>query len=189
MREKAPGVAVDSSEDPRDSRNDGPAGEAQAQDDERVRNEILKARVARLIRRLQSNPTEAGQAFRELWEVKRELIPALVREVENATPSALRELQILVVDTARFAEVDPSEEHVLTYRIPGMGDCAYDDIAAGPVPKGYRVKLTRYARFPVGVVIRAGLINRFRSKDYPRRPDDHLVVWWMDFYRRVAESL
>ena len=149
-----------------------------------------RARLLPYLRPLQRNEEEAEKAFRALWSIPKPLIPALIGEVHNRSPSALRELQVLVLDEKRFTAVDAEGQQVLAYRIPGMGDCPFDTIAAGPVPKGIRVKLSRSSGFTVGEVVRAALINRFRSKDQPPElGHSHLETWWRQYYRRVRSTL
>ena len=145
--------------------------------------------VADLLLRLQSTPEEAGKAYREIWEAPRSLIPKLIPEVANERPSALRELAVLVLDKD-FAQVD-SKDGTVVYDIPGMGKVKYDDIVVGKAPRGLKVILRRLERpFPVGAVLRAGLLNRFRSTDYPGGSDvSDPVGWWQRFYDRARAKL
>jgi len=145
--------------------------------------------VADLILRLQATPEEAGKAYRQIWEAPRPLIPKLIPEVANDAPSALRELAVLVLDKD-FAQVD-SKDGSVAYDIPGMGKVKYDDIVVGKAPRGLKVILRRLEKpFPVGAVIRAGLLNRFRSTDYPGGSDvSDPVGWWQRFYDRSRAKL
>jgi hypothetical protein len=147
--------------------------------------------VRRYLQRLKSRPEEAEAAFRELWSVPKELIPALILETGNTEPSQLKELKVLVLDTKGFIRMD-DKEGKLVYRMKGMGNFTYDDVAAGPVKSGLglRVIVRNFSRFPVGVVIRAALLNRFRSADYPPLDDRaDPVHWWQSFYERALPAL
>jgi hypothetical protein len=145
--------------------------------------------VSDILLRLQSTPEEAGKAYREIWEAPRGLIPKLIPEVANPEPSALRELAVLVLDKD-FAQVD-SKDGTVAYDIPGMGKVKYDDIVVGKAPRGLKVILRRLDKpFPVGSVVRAGLLNRFRSTEYPGGSDvSDPVGWWQRFYDRVRTKL
>jgi len=145
--------------------------------------------VSDLLNRLRSTPEEAGKAYREIWEAPRGLIPKLIPEVANDQPSGLRELAVLVLDR-NFAQVD-AKDGTVAYDIPGMGKVKYDDIVVGKAPRGLKVILRRLEQpFPVGAAIRAGLLNRFRSTDYPGGSDvSDPVGWWQRFYDRVRAKL
>ncbi|MBI4606838.1 MAG: hypothetical protein HY721_33145 [Planctomycetes bacterium] len=173
-----------------------------------------RAEVKGYIARLESlDPEDAEEAFRELWEAPRAIIPGLILEVENPAPSTFTELKVLVIDKEHFARLRsiglaPTGEPIahedstgrFVYDIPGMGSLDYEEIATGPARggTGLRVVLRRRAvelgepvpTFPVGAVVRAALVNRFRSSDYP--PGDHrtdLVRWWQAFYERARPRL
>ncbi|HVR76437.1 MAG TPA: hypothetical protein VMT52_19060 [Planctomycetota bacterium] len=161
------------------------------------RAEEIAGDVARFLERLRAAPDEAAGAFRELWTIEASWIPALIREVRNPDPSGLSELQILITDRAHFEQgnlgVDVKGDGVV-YDVPGMGVVEYDDIAFGPTKsgKGLRVVIRNFRgkRFTVGVVLRAALLNRFRSNDYPG--GDHRLDplgWWQNFYERVRARL
>ena len=145
--------------------------------------------VSDILLRLRSTPEEAGKAYREIWEAPRSLIPKLIPEVANPEPSALRELSVLVLDKD-FAQVD-SKDGTVAYDIPGMGKVKYDDIVVGKAPRGLKVILRRHEKpFPVGSVVRAGLLNRFRSTEYPGGSDvSDPVGWWQRFYDRVRTKM
>jgi hypothetical protein len=55
---------------------------------------------------------------------------------------------------------------------------------------GYKVTIDRFDGFPIGVVMRAALINRFKSDRYPRAIDhtQELARWWRAYYRSVFEK-
>jgi hypothetical protein len=139
--------------------------------------------------RLQSTPEAAGEAFRELWEAPPAILPALILEAQNDRPSGLKDLTILVIDKQRFLSVD--EEGNCLYDIPGLRGVKYDDIVVGNAPRGLKVVLRRLKQpFPVGVVVRAALINRFRSPDVPAGDDAaNPVRWWQEFYERRKARL
>ena len=138
--------------------------------------------------RLQSG-RDAGEAFRELWEAPPEIIPELILQAGNPEPSGLHELTILVLDRKRFLSVD--EEGNVLYDIPGLRGIKYDDIVTGNAPRGLKVVLRRLRQqFTVGAVIRAALINRFRSADVPAGNDAaNPVRWWQEFHERVKGRL
>jgi hypothetical protein len=139
--------------------------------------------------RLQSNREAANEAYRELWEVPAALLPSLILEAGNDQPSRLADLTILVLDQKKFLSVD--EEGNCRYDIPGLRGVKYDDIVVGKAPRGLKVVLRRVKKqFPVGVVIRAALINRFRSGDVPPGDDAvNPVRWWQQFYERMKGRL
>jgi len=145
--------------------------------------------VSHLLRDLKSDRKTAAATFRKLWSIPKDVIPGLIAHVDDSSPSALDELVVLVLNKETFADFN-SETLDLRYKIPGMGDAEFHDIAAGKVPKGYKVKLRRRGTFPVGVVLRAALINRFRSlRQPPGNAVARPVEWWLTFYRRVEATL
>jgi hypothetical protein len=148
--------------------------------------------VREYIERLRSDAETADQAFRELWEVRKDLIPALILEAENPQPSALKKLSILVLDRQRFVRIDEAQDKIV-YSIPGMGNFRYDDVAAGPTRSGLGAKAVFRSfqkPFAVGVVLRAALVNRFRSADYPSGDAAaDPIGWWQRFHEKVAAKL
>lgn len=162
-----------------------------------VRRESSKERIRERIRGLQSTSQGALQTLRELWEVEAELIPELILELENPAPTQVFELKILILDKELFAKKNvglDAKGQVFVYEIPGMGTLAYDDIATGPARgNGVKVIVKRFkssAPFTVGEALRAALLNRFRSSNYP--PADHrsnLIGWWQRYYEQVRQSL
>jgi hypothetical protein len=153
----------------------------------RLREEEIKE----YLKRLSSSPEEAGEAFRELWEVPKDLIPQLILEVTNKDPSALKELQILVLEKRGIVRLG-EEEGELHYVIPGMCNFEVDQVAAGPAKSGNGLKviLRNKKGFPLGVVVRAALVNRFRSADHPALDDRaDCLGWWQSFYDRMASRL
>ena len=162
--------------------------------------------VEKYLRRLQANPEVAAKAFRELWSVSRSLIPQLILEVENPNPTGLRELKILVMDMERLRRLrnvglNPDGEQVVltnergenfVYDVPGMGKFSYNEISVGRARGGRSAKVVArsFRGFPVGVVIRAALINRFRSSAYPAEDSrGHLRSWWQRFYQKQRSRL
>jgi hypothetical protein len=171
--------------------------------------------VRSLVARLKSRDRKlAEDALRELWEVEAKLIPALILEVENPEPSALSELKILVADKEGFTRLrnvgmGPCSEVVvyeepgvgkLVHDIQGMGSFEYEELSSGPAQHGrsVRVVVRRSTlslaegprHFPVGVVIRSALINRFRTAEKP--PFDHrrdIVRWWQALYQMRKDKL
>jgi hypothetical protein len=153
----------------------------------RPRDEEIKE----YLKRLSSSREEAEEAFRELWEVPKDLIPQLILEVTNRSPSALNELKILVLDKRGIVRLG-EEEGEIHYMIPGMCTFEVDEVAAGPAKsgKGLKVVLRNKKGFSLGVVLRAALMNRFRSAEHPRGDDrSDCVGWWQRFYDRVASGL
>ena len=58
----------------------------------------------------------------------------------------------------------------------------------------YYVVLEKYGGFPVGIVVRAALMNRFRSAKHPDWSDDDpspgkLIAWWRTFHDKVKGEL
>jgi hypothetical protein len=141
--------------------------------------------------RLTGDEAEASAAYRELWEVRADVIPALIQETISKRRSSLRELAILVLDTRTFVRVD-EDRQMLVYTIPGLWDYRYEELAAGKALSGKAAKAILRDRegFPVGVVIRAALVNRFRSLDYPSGSDQtDIVGWWRRYYERRKPKL
>ena len=142
------------------------------------------------LRRLRS-PTEKEAAFRELSSVDVALIPDLIEEVENPLPSQMYVLDLLVLhdNISRYSE----KEKRFYYYLKGMGRIMFDDIAIGTTRwdrRGRKVRLRNFeSGFPLGVVLRAGLLNRFRSRRYPAFDDRDLRNWWRGYYERVKEHL
>ncbi|MGQ9591756.1 MAG: hypothetical protein ACUVYA_15840, partial [Planctomycetota bacterium] len=154
----------------------------------RSREEIGRT-VGDYIRRLKADEDSARDAFVELWEVDADLIPELIEHVADPERSALREIAVLVLDTGGFFRRDPKDGAPI-YRIPGLGSFELDDVAAGKVPAGAKAVLRNFEKFPVGVVVRAALVNRFRSRDYPSGDDRADVKgWWRRYYQRVRLKL
>jgi hypothetical protein len=162
--------------------------------------------VASLIQELQ-DPLLANAAYRRIWEAPRSAIPELIKEVENPAQSKVERLQVLVLDPAFGQESDQTPGN----RIHGLGkmemveETAEDDVhiiqqgyikmAYGPTSnkKGYRVLLEKPAGFPVGVVVRAGLLNRLKSTRFPTLSDGDtgpgkLLEWWRQYYALASTA-
>jgi hypothetical protein len=153
----------------------------------KLSTEEIQERVGELVAQLGAEEAEAKRAFRDLWEIPREWIPRLLVEVESDRPTLLTEISVLVLDTKRFVRLDEVTGK-LAYTIPGMGRFEYDDVAAGRIWQGRAIKAVfrNLDGFPLGVVVRAALVNRFRSTDYPSGDDRRDPVrWWQRFYERV----
>jgi hypothetical protein len=151
----------------------------------------IRERVAEYLKRLRGDDKGAGEAFRELWEVRRELISSLILECDRRETTRLKELTVQVLDPKRFVRLDESEGRFV-YDVPGLGRFAYDDVAAGETRtrKSVRAVFRSRTGFPLGVVLRAALINRFRSTDYPSGSDkSDIVGWWQRYHSLVASKL
>jgi hypothetical protein len=174
-----PGKAVAAKPAPSPPPRAPPPGGASARD-----------RATEYVLRLQSGPEAAAAAYRELWEVPRELIPQLILKVTREEPSSLKELKVLVLDRERLARIDDGGGS-FTYDIPGLRNVKYDDIVIGEAPRGAKVILRSLKKpFPVGVVLRTALLNRFQSADYPPSDDGRDPVrWWQKFHERVRARL
>ena len=133
----------------------------------------------------------AQKAYKVLWGVDKEQIPSLVAHVGDNVRTKIRELDLLVLQHD-FARYDEKSQRWF-YLIKGMGNFVIDDIAMNKVtrPKGaVRVRLKNFKGFPLGVVLRAGLLNRFRSTRFPGLDDRKFIVqWWQLFYRQNASNL
>lgn len=144
--------------------------------------------------------TVSMKTFWKLTEIDEEFIPELIDHVEDDRLSSVTEVAILVkYDRTRF-------RGQLVSRIPGMGRMEeyekdgenlrvygreYDrGIRVGTTRNGLKVRIEKEGGFPLGVVVRAALINRFRSVNYPRRVDhlEDLNGWWWAYYRRLLRS-
>lgn len=149
------------------------------------------------------DPKAADDAFWKLVEVREDRIPELISQVESTERTRITLLKILVLDL--------EFKGFMASKIPGMGRMEeFDDegrlvwqgysdrLACGelrePAPKGkegrikgYKVQMKHWGGFPLGVVVRAGLINRFRSRSYPSGIDHtrDLIGWWKAYHQRV----
>ena len=144
-----------------------------------------------LLKRLAGPAALAKKTYIQLWGVGKEQIPALIRQVNSKQLTHLIELDLLVLQKG-FARYDEKEKRWY-YWIKGMGNFEIDDIAMSKVPgrKGaVRVRMKKFGGFPLGVVIRAGLLNRFRSSRFPGVDDrKYLSRWWNLFYQQNAPAL
>ncbi len=140
-----------------------------------------------LDRLLVAEVEEAQEAYRQLWEVRPGLVPALMQRIEDRRRTRLTELQIICFQPV--GQFDQANDRVVYY-VPGLAGARFDDVAGRFVElrKAYRVVLKRKDGFPLGVVVRAALLNRFRSPKYPRHIDDakDLAGWWRAYYRAAA---
>jgi hypothetical protein len=158
--------------------------------------------VAAIIADLKRDGPSARKAFLRIWEIPQSVIPRLIEQVENTETSQLESIEILVLDPdfLRPGDMKP----FLANSIHGLGrmetldETNKDDVriiaqeyttkAYGiTANRHYKVKLEKFGGFPIGVVIRAGLINRLKSTHYPPSSDDDpepgmLIAWWRDFY-------
>jgi hypothetical protein len=146
-----------------------------------------RAALQDYLSRLRGAPRTAATAYRQLWEVRPDVIPLLIPHVTSTERTELRELDLLVLqkDFARYDEADRR----FYYNIRGMGQIHFDDIAVGPARsgRGRKVVLKDFGGFPLGVVIRAALLNRFRSSDFPEAASERdLRGWWQAFYEKLA---
>ncbi len=145
----------------------------------------IESLVGEYLDRLRSRDAEdANAAYRELWEVSPQLIPRLLREVDSDEPTSIRDLRILVFAPVVHAD----DEGEVSYDIPGMRGVMIDDVAAGLAPnrRGSDVRLRRRRGFPLGAVVRAALLNRFRSPQYPPGDDSRDPRgWWRAYYEAV----
>ena len=147
--------------------------------------------VELLLRRLAGPAALARKAYVALWGVGKEQIPGLIRQVNSKQLTRLIELDLLVLQKD-FARYDEKEKRWY-YWIKGMGNFEIDAIAMSKVSgrKGaVRVRMKKFGGFPLGVVIRAGLLNRFRSIRFPAVDDrTYLSRWWNLFYKQNASAL
>ena len=133
----------------------------------------------------------AQKAYKVLWGIDKKQIPSLVAHVGDNALTKIRELDLLVLqhDFARYDE----KSRRWFYLIKGMGSFEIDDLAMNKVtrPKGaVRVRLKSFKGFPLGVVLRAGLLNRFRSTRFPGIDDRKFIgQWWQMYYRLNASTL
>lgn len=151
----------------------------------------LAQSVASYLRRLQSRDQGvAMEAFRQLWEVERELIPELLQQVEDRRLTSITKLTVITFNS--ITQVDETESKWVYY-VPGLGGVKFDKIASGVIEgrKAYKVVLDRDSGFSVGEVVRAALLNRFRQPGYPPSIDDAVQTraWWYRYYRNVEARL
>ncbi len=181
------GVAAGRAEPPASSSQG--EGKAKVKPPEAQKSSAEKTRL--MLEYLTGPAPRAQKAYKVLWGVDKKQIPSLVAHVGDNVPTKIRELDLLVLqhDFARFDE----KSRRWFYLIKGMGSFEIDDIAMNKVarPKGaVRVRLKNFKGFPLGVVLRAGLLNRFRSTRFPGLDDRKFIVqWWQLFYRQNASNL
>ena len=165
------------------------AGEVKVKPPEAQKSSAEKTRL--MLEYLTGPAPKAQEAYKVLWGIDKKLIPALVAHVGDNVPTKIRELDLLVLQHD-FARYDEKSQRWF-YLIKGMGNFVIDDIAMNKVtrPKGaVRVRLKNFKGFPLGVVLRAGLLNRFRSTRFPGLDDRKFIVqWWQLFYRQNASNL
>jgi hypothetical protein len=161
-----------------------------------------------IIRRLK-NDRSAEKTFWDLTAIPERHIPELIQEVNAGEKTAVKRLSVFVSDRSYVQH----EKLFLVSDIPGMGlmEVLEPEGYGEPVGytkssynrsrnrQGYRVVIDRPSGFALGVVIRAGLVNRFERackdngvthRPYPRI--DHrryLVDWWNSYYRSMGDSL
>ena len=144
---------------------------------------------AQLVEQLRSTDLEmARAAYIQLWTVNKDWVPQLLEQVANAAPTRLTSLRVVAFDKIG----QPGADGELVYYVPGLGGTLIDDISGGIARhrQHYDVRIKQKRGFPVGVVVRAGLLNRFRSKDYPSGDDRaDPKRWWIQYYARVRDSL
>ena len=160
--------------------------------------------VAQLVKELK-DPARGADVFRKLWEVPKSDIPALIELVESDEPTAVDRVKILITQKdfvgenttflanrihglGRMEELSNDGEHVVSQ--------AYTRMSYGITgnKKGYFVFLEKFGGLPLGVVVRAGLLTRFRNVKFPSRSDDtgepgDLIAWWREYYRRSSATL
>ncbi len=163
--------------------------------------------MASLLRDL-DDPEQGEEAFRKIWEAPRAWIPELIRHVEDRKASRVERIQMLIVDPDFVGD----SKQFLANRIHGLGRMeVVEEVEKGDLrvvsqeytkmsyglarnKKGYRLVMDKFGGFPVGVVIRAGLINRFRGARSPESGDDDpapgkLTEWWREYFRRAGPEL
>ncbi|HLU46677.1 MAG TPA: hypothetical protein VK116_01290 [Planctomycetota bacterium] len=150
------------------------------------------ASVDDLLRRLRSGPPEDEEAFREIARAPKRLLPELIRHVSSKEPTRFYEIHALALhdDVVRRDESDDR----LYYFVKGMGRFYFDDVAAGLVfgGRGTRVEFRSFRDpFPLGVVLRAALLYRFKSEAYPDFADEErdIARWWRTYYERSEPRL
>ncbi|MEM7263226.1 MAG: hypothetical protein AAF488_14645 [Planctomycetota bacterium] len=184
----------DSGTKPR-KRNVDPLLVADAQPDPVKPKAGQRLSVAGLIRRLQAGPPGDVDALREIQRIPPHLVPALIEQVDHRGRTQIRELAVPAYHDD-IAVIDPKSD-LLFYYVKGMGKFAFDDVATGPLGgtrRGTRVVFRTFTNgFLVGEVVRAALLHRFRSGNYPSRNENSdIVAWWRDYYAisktRIAPS-
>ncbi len=153
------------------------------------------------------DPRTAQAAFRRIWEVPKRLIPELILHVEDSERSRVDRIQVLILDKAFVGE----GKLFLANNVHGLGKMEeiekvgendyrfvsknYTKMSIGLTrSKKRRLVMDKFDGFPVGVVVRAGLINRFRSTRFPAFTDDdprpgRLIRWWQAFYERAGDEV
>jgi hypothetical protein len=168
------------------------------------------AELENLVASLKGEEAEAERAFKRLWAVRAELIPELIAEVTSSERTGVERIEIFVADKDFVQHGKP----FLASDIPGMGAMEVLDGDGGVVRQsytkksysparngqGYRVVIDDLRGFPLGVVLRAAMINRFAlavkenrlpAPRYPQGVDHrrHLGAWWRAYYVNMRASL
>jgi hypothetical protein len=152
-------------------------------------------RVARgvedLLRRLAAGPPDDEEALKELRRVPEAWIPELLAHVTSRRPTRFYKVDAPAYhdDVARVDETDGR----VYYFVRGMGRFYFDHVATGRLRgrRGSRVEFRSVTDpFPLGVVIRAGLLYRIASDAYPDLPEDdeHLSAWWSAYAERARRA-
>ena len=154
---------------------------------EALDRDTIRERVRQYIRRLRGDKEDALAAYRELCKVDARLIPALLTQVESRKRTRLERLQIVVLQR-NFSRYDQKTGEFI-YLIQGLSPFYVDDVGAGKIRRGpYRgrgshVHIRREGGFPVGVVLRAALLNRIKGERFPSFSSErNLRAWWKDYY-------
>ncbi len=145
----------------------------------------------RVVDRLTSNPATARDAFRQLSKMPADLIPVFLPAVASTRATKVYAMDVYVVhgeDETVMRSID--EDGRFYYYVRGMGRFSFEDIALGEFRRGTRVRFRNIREgFPLGAVVCAALLNRFKSPHYPNFEDKDLLRWWEEYYRRSKDSI
>ncbi len=166
-----------------------------------------------ILARLRKDPREAKQAFNDLCVIPTSEIPKLLPLVSSTDKTLLSNFKMYVPNRNYVSDERHGKQFLLN-DVPGMGVMEeFDDEGWGrPIEytkksvgvtksrKAYQIEVDNFRGFNLGVVIRAGLRNRFflglrenkvSSFKYPKGIDHrrHLNTWWKTFYATYKNKL
>ena len=199
-------VAVESSSD-RDRSRDRDAVDRdavhrdEAADKQSPRRRKYSSKLEKMLAALKKDGTSADAAFRSLSFIDPALIPECLDLVASSEQTRLERIRVIVPDKNYVQHGKP----FLVSNIPGMGLMEDFDSAGEPVELhyskksynldrrwgGYIVVVDNWNGFPLGVAVRAALLNRIQSRAYPTGIDHrrHLRSWWNAYYRNVMRRI
>jgi hypothetical protein len=184
-----------------DDKFPGDASADELTPDRKPRDRKLSPELETIVAGFMEDRKAADAAFRWLCFIDPDLIPECLDLVTSNEPTRLERIRVIVRDK-KFVE---HGKFFLVSDIPGMGLMEEFDDDGQPTSlnytkksyntdrrgKGYIVVVDNLYGFPLGVVVRAALLNRIQSRRFPTGIDHrrHLRSWWRSYYRNVKRVM